>query len=162
MSIFLIPTSNMITVTWIYTYAIYSFIFILFFVVLGGGGGGLKVRMSLVHDDVIKWKHFLCYWPFVRGIHRSPVNSPTKASDADVWISFDLHLNKRLSKQSRGRWFETPSCSLWRHRNGCYELAKWKVILLLSSMSVHFSTLWWRHMTSINYGPLKCLPTLTI
>ena len=27
------------------------------------------------HDDVIKWKHFLCYWPFVREIHRSPVNS---------------------------------------------------------------------------------------
>ena len=30
------------------------------------------------HDDVIKWKHFPCYWPFVRGIHRSPVNSPYK------------------------------------------------------------------------------------
>ena len=27
------------------------------------------------HDDIIKWKHFLRYWPFVRGIHRSPVNS---------------------------------------------------------------------------------------
>ena len=26
--------------------------------------------------DVIKWKHFPRYWPFVRGIHRSPVNSP--------------------------------------------------------------------------------------
>ena len=30
------------------------------------------------HDDVIKWTHFLRYWPFVRGIHRSPVNSPHK------------------------------------------------------------------------------------
>ena len=30
------------------------------------------------HDDVIKWKCFLRYWPFVRGIHRSPVNSPHK------------------------------------------------------------------------------------
>ena len=29
----------------------------------------------LNHDDVIQWKHFLRYWPFVRGIHRSPVNS---------------------------------------------------------------------------------------
>ena len=27
------------------------------------------------YDDVIKWKHFPRYWPFVRGIHRSPVNS---------------------------------------------------------------------------------------
>ena len=23
-------------------------------------------------------------------------------------VSFDLHMNKRLSKQSRGWWFETP------------------------------------------------------
>ena len=30
------------------------------------------------HDDVMKWKHFLRYWPFVRGIHWSPVNSPHK------------------------------------------------------------------------------------
>ena len=30
------------------------------------------------HDDVIKWKHFPSYWPFVWGIHRSPVNSPHK------------------------------------------------------------------------------------
>ena len=29
-------------------------------------------------DDVIKWKHFPRYWPFVRGIHRSPVNYPHK------------------------------------------------------------------------------------
>ena len=32
----------------------------------------------LSHDDVIKWKHFPRHWPFVRGIHRSPVNSPHK------------------------------------------------------------------------------------
>ena len=30
------------------------------------------------HDDVIKWKHLPRYWPFVRGIHRPPVNSPHK------------------------------------------------------------------------------------
>ena len=33
---------------------------------------------SRLHDDVIKWKHFPGYWPFVRGSHRSPVNSPHK------------------------------------------------------------------------------------
>ena len=33
-------------------------------------------RENLVtHDDVVKWKHFPRYWPFVRGIHRSTVNS---------------------------------------------------------------------------------------
>ena len=34
--------------------------------------------MSTKHNDVIKWKHFPRYWPFMRGIHRSPVNSPHK------------------------------------------------------------------------------------
>ena len=33
---------------------------------------------DLLHDDVIKWKHFPRCWPFVRGIHRSPVISPHK------------------------------------------------------------------------------------
>ena len=33
---------------------------------------------SAYHDDIIKWKHFLHYWPFVRGICQSPVNSPHK------------------------------------------------------------------------------------
>ena len=30
------------------------------------------------HDDVIKWKHFPRHCPYVRGIYRSPVNSPHK------------------------------------------------------------------------------------
>ena len=30
---------------------------------------------SHYHGAVIKWKHFPRYWPFVWGIHRSPVNS---------------------------------------------------------------------------------------
>ena len=37
--------------------------------------------VSSSHDDVIKWKHFPRYWPFVQGIHQSPVNSPHK----DQW-----------------------------------------------------------------------------
>ena len=36
------------------------------------------VNFCAIHDDVIKWKHFPRYWPFVRGIHQSPVNSPLK------------------------------------------------------------------------------------
>ena len=30
-------------------------------------------------------------------------------------VFFNLRMNKQLSKQSWGWWFETPSCSLWRH-----------------------------------------------
>ena len=38
----------------------------------------IRHRTWTSHDDVIKWKHFPRYWPFVRGIHRSPVTSPHK------------------------------------------------------------------------------------
>ena len=73
--------------------------------------------MFLSHDDVIKWKHFPRHWPFVRGIHWSPVNSPHKGQWRGVLMFFYLRLNKRLSKQSWGRWFETLSRPLWRHSN---------------------------------------------
>ena len=38
------------------------------------------VRQQVIncHNDVIKWKYFPRYYPFVRGIHRWPVNSPHK------------------------------------------------------------------------------------
>ena len=29
----------------------------------------VKSIIQLVHDDVIKWKHFLRYWPFLRGVN---------------------------------------------------------------------------------------------
>ena len=56
-----------------------------------------------LHDDVIKWKHFLRYWPFVRRIHLPPVNSPHKCQwRVSIDVYFDLRLNKRLSEQSWG------------------------------------------------------------
>ena len=36
----------------------------------------LKINACFIHDGVIKWKQFPRNWPFVRGIHRSPVNFP--------------------------------------------------------------------------------------
>ena len=41
--------------------------------------------LRMYHDDVIKWKHFPRYWPFVRGIHRSRWIPRTKVSDAELW-----------------------------------------------------------------------------
>ena len=76
-----------------------------------------KFVTTLYHDDVNKWKHFTRYWHFVRGIHRSPVNSAAQRSVTRTFdVFFDLRLNKRSSKQSWGWWFfETLSRSLWRH-----------------------------------------------
>ena len=70
------------------------------------------------YDAVINWKHFPRYWPFVSGNYRSPVVSPRKRQWRRVLIFFfDLCLNKRLSKQSRPRWFETPLHWLWLQCN---------------------------------------------
>ena len=46
----------------------------------------LLFSLLSAHDDVIKWKHFPRYWPFVWGIHRSPVNSPHKGQWRGVLI----------------------------------------------------------------------------
>ena len=70
-----------------------------------------------MHDDVINWKYYPRYWLFVWGIHRSPVNSPLKGQWRRLDVFFYLRLNKRLSKQSWGWWFEMPSHPLWRHYN---------------------------------------------
>ena len=50
----------------------------------------------------------------------SPVNGESPSQNPvtrSFNVSFDLRLNKRLSKQSRRKGFETPSRSLWRHFN---------------------------------------------
>ena len=61
--------------------------FFFYFLTLWGQHHILEIYINLIrlrverfrwHDDVIKWKHFPRYWPFVRGIHRSLVNSPYK------------------------------------------------------------------------------------
>ena len=44
----------------------------------GDNKSDIYMLITVDHNDVIKWKHFPRYWPFVRGIHRSPANSPHK------------------------------------------------------------------------------------
>ena len=69
-------------------------------------------HIHALHDDVIKWKHFPCYWPFVRGIHRSPVNSPHKGQwRGALMFSLICALNKLLGVQTWGWLFEMPSLS---------------------------------------------------
>ena len=82
-----------------------------------------------------KWWHhqmetFSALLAFMKGIHRSPVDSPHRwippvtggfPSQRPVTrtfdVFFDMRLNKRLNKESRRHWFETPLQSLWRHCN---------------------------------------------
>ena len=84
----------------------------------------LIITVTANQDDVIKWKHFPRYWP-LWGNRRSPVDSPhkglcisfTKGQWRGALMCFLFGLDKRLSMQSRRRWFETLSCSSWRHCN---------------------------------------------
>ena len=67
------------------------------------------------HDDVIKWSHFPRYWPFARGIHRSPVNSPHKGQWRGT-LMFTLicaRINGWVNNCEAGDLRR----SLWRHRN---------------------------------------------
>ena len=43
-------------------------------------------QILTVQDDIIKWKHFLPYWSFMRGIYQSLVNSPHKGQRRGAWI----------------------------------------------------------------------------
>ena len=61
---------------------------------------------------------FSAFWAFCAG--NSPVTSefPTQRPvTRSLGVFFDLPLNKRLSKQSWGWWFETPSRPLWHDNN---------------------------------------------
>ena len=81
----------------------------------------LNLLTWIYHDDVIKWKHFPRNWLFCAGNTQVtggfPAQRPVTRS---FGVFYDLHLNKRLSKQSWGRWFETPSRPLWRHCNAIF------------------------------------------
>ena len=68
-----------------------------------------------LHDDDVTWKCFLHYWPFVKGIHQSLVDSPHKGPVMQSsHIFFVVSLNKLLNKQPCYQWFEMKwhSCDI--------------------------------------------------
>ena len=80
--------------------------------------------MNFKHDNVIKWTHFPRYWPFVRGIHRSPVNFPHKGQWrwALIFSLTYVRINGWVNNHESG--------DLRRHR------AHYDVIIMRKSLSV--------------------------
>ena len=79
-----------------------------------------------VYDDVIKWKHFPPYWPFVRGINRSPANSPQK----DQWC---------------GGLMFSLICALingWENNREAGELRRQGIYYNVNIMGVHILQVW--------------------
>ena len=88
------------------------------------------------HDDVIKWKHFPRYWPFVREIHRSPVNFPHKGQWRGA-LMFTL-ICARINS-----WVNNGEAGDLRRYPGHYDVIVMHALpsasLLLNCRS------WWRH-----------------
>ena len=125
----------------------------------------LSWHSILIQDDIVAWERFSNYFPRMIGIRQSrwfpspwwrhqietfsaslalcAGNSPVPGefpSQRPVTRSFDaffdLRMNKQLSKQPWGWWFETASRSLWRHCNDYWQV---KMTFYVSCLSARIS-----------------------
>ena len=105
----------------------------------------LKIRcrnMNVLATDPFRrspWRHemetFSALLAICAGNSPFPGEFPTQRPVTRSFdVFFDLRLNKRLSKQSWGWWFKTPSRPLWCHRND-----------YLDFKASQSRLLWWRH-----------------
>ena len=116
-----------------------------------------QIFVLVKHDDVIKWKLFSRCWPFVRGFHRSPVNSPHKGP---VMRTFDVGPHMLSNKQSNDWWFKTPwpSCDVvvmrtdaWLYRFGWGCIASyWGVLGWVELWVITCPCFYGIHLTLVN------------
>ena len=88
------------------------------------------LHVPVTHDDVIKWKHFSALPTICAGNSHVTGEFPTQRPvTRSFGAFFDMRLNKRLSKQWWGWWFETPLRPLWRHSDcGINYLAQYLIL----------------------------------
>ena len=73
-----------------------------------------RLRRHLIDMNVIFHRQAV-FFSFMMTSWNGTISALPVTRSFDIF--FDLHLKKRLSKQSWGWWFETPSRSLWRQCN---------------------------------------------
>ena len=132
-----------------------------------------SVARCLFHGS--SWRHqmetFSRYWPFVRGIHRSPVNSPNKGRWRGT-LMFSLiwaWMNGWVNNREAGDYYLNQCWNIqWNFNRNSYifiqeypfENVGWKMASILSrSQCVKFlppSTSW----LSINFGIIGASPVL--
>ena len=103
---------------------------------------GLPTFSSVMDQGraIIKWKHFPYYWPFVRGIHRSPVNSPHKGQ----WCgAFMFSLNCAWTNG----WVNNRNAGDLRRNHAHYDVnvmteSETGVIICLRNKAGHYHTKW--------------------
>ena len=111
----------------------------------------MKLKISqlwvlIICGDVIKWRRFQRYWPFVRGIHQSPVKSPHKGqwrgtltfSFICTWIN---------------AWENNREAGDLRRHHTHYDVTVMCIVISLSFI-VHMSSLyyWIRNMIQYNHS----------
>ena len=96
------------------------------------------------HADVMTWNHFPRYWSFVRGIHRSPVNSPHKRQWRGAsMFSLNDWVNNREAGDLRCHraHYDVIVMAYWRH-----DMETFSVLLaLMWRESIHRPTVDFSH-----------------
>ena len=72
----------------------------------------IACRASFVYDDVMTWKCYPHCWPFARGIHRSPMDSPHKGPVMRISVSFVASLNILQTIELSVIWDSLTYCGL--------------------------------------------------
>ena len=109
----------------------------------------INTKYVKTHDDVIKWKHFPRNWPYVRRIHRSPVNSLHKSQCREalmfslicVWINVWVNNRKAGDLRRHGAHYDVTvmrvynlwnvlhtfvnNCNLWCFNWGLVWQQRW-------------------------------------
>ena len=117
------------------------------------------------HDDVITWKHFPRYWPFVWGIHRSPVNSPHKGQWRGAlifflicaWTNGWVHNRDAGDLRRHCCHYDVTVMRFVRdvmviHDRHCMMLLRQEVISTGTTQELLYQ---WRHGVSYGVSPLK-------
>ena len=87
----------------------------------------ITAQMAM-HNDVIEWKYFPRYWPFVRGIQRWPVNSPHKGQ----WLRA---LMFSLICTWINGWVNNPEAGDLRRHQAHYDV----IVMVRNSVFIRFS-----------------------
>ena len=98
---------------------------------------------SQVHDDVIQWKHFSRYWPFLRRIHQSPVDCPHKGQWRGAMIV-------SLICALKNNWANNRDAGDLRHRRAHYD------VTVISLPRVGCYHLEWQHRINVLLNGVQC------
>ena len=101
-----------------------------------------------LHNNVIKWKHFTRYWPFVRGIHKGQWRGALMFSSISAWTNGSVN-NRNTGDLRRHRAFYDVTLT--------ETVRRWASVISRRCQPEHKAcNAWWRHQMETFY-PLLAL-----